>query len=131
MTYQIGDILTGTVTGIQPYGAFVQLDESTQGLIHISECRSAYIKHVANELSIGQTIQVMILDIDEYDQKISLSQRSLQDLADLPQIDFTEKHTFGNTYHHFWTKQHAEIGFETIDTNFDCQLDEALTRLGK
>ena len=53
MEYRIGDILTGKVTGVQPYGAFVMLDEHTQGLVHI-------------------------LDIDEYTKKISLSLRALQ-----------------------------------------------------
>ena len=38
IAYRIGMVLEGYVTGIQPYGAFVALDEETQGLIHISEC---------------------------------------------------------------------------------------------
>ena len=38
MTYHIGQKLKGRITGIQPYGAFVMLDDHTQGLIHISEC---------------------------------------------------------------------------------------------
>ena len=35
--YEVGEELSGKVTGIQPYGAFVALDEETQGLVHISE----------------------------------------------------------------------------------------------
>ena len=42
--YELGDVLTGKVTGIQPYGAFVALDDNTQGLVHISEI------HLANGL---------------------------------------------------------------------------------
>ena len=37
MRYSVGDIVEGTVTGIKPYGAFVSLDSSHNGLIHISE----------------------------------------------------------------------------------------------
>jgi len=33
--YELGDVLTGKVTGIQPYGAFVALDDNTQGLVHM------------------------------------------------------------------------------------------------
>ena len=40
MQYRIGQIVEGTITGIQPYGAFVSLDEETSGLIHISEISS-------------------------------------------------------------------------------------------
>ncbi|WJI91899.1 CvfD/Ygs/GSP13 family RNA-binding post-transcriptional regulator [Weissella viridescens] len=129
MRYRIGDIVEGTVTGIQPYGAFVQLDQTTQGLVHISECRSAYIKQVQDELKVGQKIQVMILDIDEYDQKISLSQRSIQDLQDIKDADFTEKHTFESTYHVYWTNQHLNIGFETISKHLNQFLQEALVKL--
>ena len=39
MQYRIGQIVEGTITGIQPYGAFVSLDEETSGLIHISKSR--------------------------------------------------------------------------------------------
>ena len=44
MDCKIGDIVDGYVTGIQPYGAFVSLDEETQGLIHVSEIQSGYTK---------------------------------------------------------------------------------------
>lgn len=129
MQYCIGDVIEGKVTGIQPYGAFVQLDDTTQGLIHISECRSAYIKKVRAELKVGQVISVMILDIDEYDQRISLSQRSLQDRQAIKEIDFTEKHPFEPRYHHYWTNQHVNIGLETITKQISASLSEAMQRL--
>ena len=40
---KIGDKLEGTITGIQPYGAFVELESGVTGLIHISEIRSGYV----------------------------------------------------------------------------------------
>ena len=46
MTYKIGQIIKGKITGIQPYGAFVSLDEETQGLIHVSEVQSGYLKSI-------------------------------------------------------------------------------------
>lgn len=79
MNYKIGMVTKGEVTGIQPYGAFVSLDEETQGLIHISECKHGYVKDVSDLLSIGDTVEVMIIDIDEYTKKISLSIRALED----------------------------------------------------
>ena len=76
--YRIGMVLEGRVTGIQPYGAFVALDEETQGLIHISECHHGFVEDIQKYLEVGQKIKVMIIDIDEYTKKISLSVRCLE-----------------------------------------------------
>ncbi|WP_270763702.1 CvfD/Ygs/GSP13 family RNA-binding post-transcriptional regulator [Weissella confusa] len=128
MAYHIGEIVQGTVTGIQPYGAFVQLDNHTQGLIHISECRSAFIRHVGDELHVGQVIDVMILDIDQYNEKISLSRRSVLDANQKVRTD-RENQRVDNWHHHYWTNQHLNIGFETIADNRDDMIAEALQRL--
>lgn len=128
MAYHIGEIVQGTVTGIQPYGAFVQLDDHTQGLIHISECRSAFIRHVGDELHVGQVIDVMILDIDQYNEKISLSRRSVLDANQKVRTD-RENQGVDNWHHHYWTNQHLNIGFETIADNRDDMIAEALQRL--
>ncbi|VDG98783.1 General stress protein 13 [Lysinibacillus sphaericus] len=77
--YEAGEELSGTVTGIQPYGAFVALDESTQGLVHISEITYGFVKDINEHLSVGQQVTVKVLEVDETDKKISLSIRSLQD----------------------------------------------------
>ncbi|MBM7609206.1 S1 domain-containing post-transcriptional regulator GSP13 [Ureibacillus composti] len=78
--YEVGDVVTGKVTGIQPYGAFVALDENTQGLVHISEITYGFVKDVADFLKIGDEVQVKILEVDENSEKISLSTRALQDV---------------------------------------------------
>lgn len=78
MTYRIGEIIKGKITGIQPYGAFVSLDEETQGLIHVSEVQSGYTKSIHTLLKVGQPVTVQIIDIDEYSNKISLSLRTLE-----------------------------------------------------
>ncbi|MFZ4356441.1 CvfD/Ygs/GSP13 family RNA-binding post-transcriptional regulator, partial [Enterococcus gallinarum] len=75
MTYKIGQIIEGKVTGIQTYGAFVSLDNETQGLIHVSEVQSGYTKNIHSLLKVGQPVTVQIIDIDEYSKKISLSLR--------------------------------------------------------
>ena len=77
--YELGDVLTGKVTGIQPYGAFVALDDDTQGLVHISEITYGFVKDVSEVLSVGQEVEVKVLEIDEAAEKISLSIRALQE----------------------------------------------------
>lgn len=78
--YEVGEIVTGKVTGIQPYGAFVALDEETQGLVHISEITYGFVKDIADYLKVGDAVQVKILEIDEISDKISLSTRALQEV---------------------------------------------------
>lgn len=77
--YKVGDVVTGKVTGIQPYGAFVALDEETQGLVHISEITYGYVKDVHEFIKVGDEITVKVLDVDEEQKKISLSIRVLQE----------------------------------------------------
>lgn len=76
---RIGDKLRGTVTGIQPYGAFVELENKATGLIHISEIKTGYVENIREQLQIGQELVVQVLDVDEYSQKASLSLRTLEE----------------------------------------------------
>lgn len=77
--YEVGEVVAGKVTGIQPYGAFIALDDETQGLVHISEITYGFVKDIEDYLKIGDVIQVKILEIDESSEKISLSTRALQE----------------------------------------------------
>lgn len=77
--YKVGDVVTGIVTGIQPYGAFVSLSDDTQGLIHISEITYGYVRDIHDFLQVGQAVKVKVLEIDRKENKISLSLRALQD----------------------------------------------------
>ncbi|WP_153732031.1 S1 domain-containing post-transcriptional regulator GSP13 [Sporosarcina obsidiansis] len=77
--FAVGDELTGKVTGIQPYGAFIALDAATQGLVHISEITYGFVKDIHDYLEIGQEVRVKVLDVDEGASKISLSIRALQE----------------------------------------------------
>ncbi|MEC2078466.1 S1 domain-containing post-transcriptional regulator GSP13 [Metabacillus fastidiosus] len=77
--YEVGSVHTGKVTGIQPYGAFVALDDQTQGLVHISEVTHGFVKDVNEHLKTGDEVQVKVLTVDEKSGKISLSIRATQE----------------------------------------------------
>ena len=62
---KIGDKLEGTITGIQPYGAFVELESGVTGLIHISEIRSGYVSNIHDILSIGEKVLALAPDNGE------------------------------------------------------------------
>ena len=74
-----GSILTGKVTGIQPYGAFVALNENTQGLVHISEITHGYVKDINDHLKVGDEVKVKVLSVDEEAGKIGLSIRATEE----------------------------------------------------
>ena len=76
---EIGSILTGKVTGIQPYGAFVALEENTQGLVHISEITHGYVKDINDHLKVGDEVKVKVLSVDEGAGKIGLSIRATEE----------------------------------------------------
>ncbi|MGT2961347.1 S1 RNA-binding domain-containing protein [Streptococcus caballi] len=99
---KIGDKITGTITGIKPYGAFVALENGTTGLIHISEIKTGYIDNIYNVLSVGQEVLVQVVDFDEYSQKASLSTRTLEE----------EKHYF--PHHHRFSNNRCKIGFKPL-----------------
>ncbi|WOV86398.1 S1 domain-containing post-transcriptional regulator GSP13 [Sporosarcina oncorhynchi] len=77
--YEVGEELSGKVTGIQPYGAFIALDDETQGLVHISEITYGFVRDINDYLTVGDEVQVKVLEVDEGAGKISLSIRALQE----------------------------------------------------
>ena len=76
---EVGSVLTGKVTGIQAYGAFVALDENNQGLVHISEITHGYVKDVNEYLKVGDEVQVKVLSVDKNAGKIGLSIRATEE----------------------------------------------------
>jgi small subunit ribosomal protein S1 len=73
----VGDLVTGTISNIVDFGAFVDLD-GIDGLIHISELSWSHVNHPSEVLTIGQKVEVRVLDIDRERQRISLGLKQTQ-----------------------------------------------------
>ena len=71
--YWIGQVVTGKVVQLKEYGAFVELEPGLDGLVHISEVDNKRVTDIADELTVGQTVNAKILDIDTERKRISLS----------------------------------------------------------
>ena len=82
--YHAGDVVTGKVVRIVPFGAFVQLEPAIDGLIHISQISSHRLERVEDELRVGDDVEVKILDVNSDKHKISLSRRALLPQEDKP-----------------------------------------------
>jgi small subunit ribosomal protein S1 len=77
--YKVGQVVTGTVTSLTDFGAFVELEEELEGLIHISELGTGEqkIAHPSEVLKAGDTVTVLILNMDPKERKIGLSIKAL------------------------------------------------------
>ena len=64
MSITVGAILEGVVTGITPFGAFVELSGGTVGLVHISEVADTYVKDVKDFLKVQDVIKIKVINID-------------------------------------------------------------------
>jgi polyribonucleotide nucleotidyltransferase len=75
---EVGDVFTGTVRSIQPYGAFVEIAPGTDGLLHISEIAHRRLDKVEEELTEGDKIEVKLIGKDDRG-KLKLSRKALLD----------------------------------------------------
>lgn len=104
--YEVGTVVEGKVTGIKPFGAFVAIDEETQGLVHISEVAHGFVKDINDYLKVGDTVTVKILKVDEESGKISLSIRATQEAPERPARSPRPRNTGG---------QKQQQGFNTLE----------------
>lgn len=71
--YKNGDIVKCVVTGFKEYGIFVKIDGGYDGLIHISEISSSFVRNVTDYAEIGETIFAKILEINEKTKHVKLT----------------------------------------------------------
>ena len=77
MEFGVGSILEGKVTGITKFGAFVRILPGVDGLVHIREISNERVEKVSDVLSVGQEVNVKLIDVDYDKKRISLSMKAL------------------------------------------------------
>ena len=75
--YPVGSKHTATVRNITNFGVFAELEEGVEGLIHVSDLSWNKLKHPSEAVAAGDTIEVVILDFDEANHKLSLGHKQL------------------------------------------------------
>ena len=112
-TYQVGDIIEAEVTGITNYGIFVSAENGYNGLIHISEVSSYYVKSLEDYVSVGEHILCEILEVfpDVYQLKLSIKN-----------INYKLVPRFGNL-------QDTPDGFKNLQMNLPIWIREKLKEL--
>ncbi len=130
MDLEPGKIVTGKVTGISPFGAFVSLGEGKTGLVHISEVALTYVKNVSDFLKENDEVKVKIISIDE-SGKVSLSIK--QALLEEHKKNAPEKpQRVPKTERVDWSKKHENSGpmsFEEMMNKFKQTSDEKMQDL--
>ncbi len=128
MLLEPGKIVTGKVTGISPFGAFVSLGEGKTGLVHISEVALSYVKNVSDFLKENDEVKVKIISIDD-NGKVSLSikqallEEKKKNASSAPaRVPKTERVEFTK-------KSDAPLSFEDMMNKFKQASDEKMQDL--
>ncbi|XMB86294.1 S1 RNA-binding domain-containing protein [Mycoplasmatota bacterium WC44] len=97
-----GSVVTGKVTGLQEYGVFVKVEEYV-GLIHISELSDRFVRDVRDYLTVGDMIDLKVLEIDENNKKLRLSYKAVKERK---------------------INRRYEIGFKSIENKLDKWIEQ-------
>ncbi|MBZ9628504.1 30S ribosomal protein S1 [Psychroflexus sp. CAK1W] len=93
---KVGDVVNGTVTVIADYGAFIEVEEGVEGLIHVSEMSwSTHLRSAQDFVNVGDKIEAKILTLDREDRKMSLG---IKQLTPDPWTDITTKYPVGSKH---------------------------------
>lgn len=71
--YKVGDLVTGSVTKLASFGAFIGLEHDIDGLVHISQVSEERVEKIKNVLKVGQEVTARVIKIDRADRRIGLS----------------------------------------------------------
>ncbi|MBV8928805.1 MAG: S1 RNA-binding domain-containing protein, partial [Mycobacteriaceae bacterium] len=91
-THRVGELVYGRVTKLVPFGAFVQVGEGIEGLVHISELAERHVEVPDQVVQVGDEVTVEVLDVDMDRERVSLSLKATQED---PWRHFARTHAIG------------------------------------
>lgn len=109
MSIEVGAKVTGKITGITNFGAFIDLGEGKTGLVHISEVSDGFIKDINDVLTVGDETTVKVLSIGD-DGKIGLSIRKAVDKPKFEDKKREERRNFKPNFEGGHRNHHAQQG---------------------
>ena len=105
--YKKDKIVRGSITGIEKYGIFVNLDNYYSGLIHISEISKNFVRDVKDYVEIGETIYAKVIDVDEESNQVKLSIKDIDYRVDNDKREKSCIKEVGSGFNAL--KQHREV----------------------
>ncbi|WP_049690930.1 bifunctional 4-hydroxy-3-methylbut-2-enyl diphosphate reductase/30S ribosomal protein S1 [Anaerococcus jeddahensis] len=132
--HEVGDVITGKVVNLLDFGAFVEVSEGVEGLIHVSEISWDHVEKPSDELNVGDEVEVKILSIDPEEEKIGLSIKALKEAPERserkPRRNFEENKNRSNAK----AKRKAEkkelnneFGDNDLNNNIGFAIEEVLS----
>ena len=85
--YRKGEVVTGKVTNVTDFGAFVELEEGIEGLVHVSEISREKVEKPSDLLKVGDTVTTLVLHVDPGERRIGLSMKSLKEKVEKAELD--------------------------------------------
>jgi small subunit ribosomal protein S1 len=85
--YRKGEIITGKVTNVTDFGAFVELEEGIEGLVHVSEISREKIEKPSDLLKVGDRVSALVLHIDPHERRIGLSLKEMKEKVEKAEIE--------------------------------------------
>ena len=83
--HEVGDVVTGKVVNLLDFGAFVEVADGVEGLVHVSEISWEHVEKPSDELNVGDEIEVKIISIDKDEEKVGLSIKALKEAPERPE----------------------------------------------
>ncbi|MDD7305944.1 MAG: bifunctional 4-hydroxy-3-methylbut-2-enyl diphosphate reductase/30S ribosomal protein S1 [Peptoniphilaceae bacterium] len=83
--HAVGDVVKGKVVNLLDFGAFVEVSQGVEGLVHVSEISWEHVEKPSDELNVGDEIDVKIISIDKDEEKIGLSIKALTEQPERPE----------------------------------------------
>ncbi len=83
--HEVGDVVTGKVVNLLDFGAFVEVADGVEGLVHVSEISWEHVEKPSDELNVGDEIEVKIISIDTDEEKVGLSIKALKEAPERPE----------------------------------------------
>jgi len=139
MQLEEGKIVSGKITGVTNFGAFVELEGGTTGLVHISEISTSYVKDINDHVKVGDVVDVKILPVDKKG-KIGLSIKQVMQERNIvpekprfekrqksaPRLPETDLHAQPAEFDWFRKNEESELSFEDKLNKFKQASDEKM-----
>jgi small subunit ribosomal protein S1 len=85
--YRRGEVVTGKVTNVTDFGAFIELEEGIEGLVHVSEISREKVERPSDVLKVGDTVSAVVLHIDPHERRIGLSMKGVAEKVEKADIE--------------------------------------------
>jgi small subunit ribosomal protein S1 len=85
--YKKGEMVSGRVTNVTDFGAFIELEEGIEGLVHVSEISREKVEKPSDVLKVGETVSAVVLHVDPQERRIGLSMKGLKEKMEKAEIE--------------------------------------------